>query len=155
VGGCVLRKVELSLTRSSLVPRLQALETRGFRALGTDDFVRTVRLLNDRVAIGGRAVLLFFAGSDLVISVDLLEPQNDITRDLEGLQVLKRELLGTLLLQARDLRFPQFDRRLNVLDSAVEAKAMPALQRKKAVLREVLAANLAQGSAGGRLVDWR
>ena len=82
MGGCVLRKVEFAFTRFSLVPRLLALETRGFRALGTDDFVRAAWLLNNRVAVGGRAVLLLFAGSDLVISVDLLEPCNDVARDL-------------------------------------------------------------------------
>ena len=68
--------------------------------------------------------------------------------------MLQRELLGAVLLQARDLRFPQSDRRLNMLDRAVEAEAVSAFERKKAVLRKVLAANLAQGSAGGRLVDW-
>ena len=68
--------------------------------------------------------------------------------------MLQRELLGTVLLQAWDLRFPQSDRRLNMLDRAVEAEAVSAFERKKAALRKVLAANLAQGSAGGRLVDW-
>jgi hypothetical protein len=137
------------------VPRFLALETRGCRALGTDDFVRAARLLNDRVAVGGRAVLLLFAGSDLVVLIDLLESRNDVARDFKGLQVLQRELLGAVLLQARDLRFPQSDRRLNMLDRTVEAESVSALQRKKAVLRKVLAANLAQGSVGGRLVDWR
>ena len=68
--------------------------------------------------------------------------------------MLQRELLGTVLLQAWDLRFPQSDRRLNMLDRAVEAEAVSAFERKKAALRKVLAANLAQGSVGGRLVDW-
>ena len=63
------------------MPRLLALETRGCRALGADDFVRATWLLNDRVAVGGRAVLLFFAGSDLVVLIDLLEPRNDVTRN--------------------------------------------------------------------------
>jgi len=74
------------------VPRLLALETCGFRALGTDDFVRAAWFLNDRVAVGGRAVLLLLACSDLVVLVYLLEPSNDIVHDLKRAQILEREL---------------------------------------------------------------
>ena len=98
---------------------------------------------------------MLFAGSDLVVLIDLLESRNDVARDFKGLQVLQRELLGTVLLQTRDLCSPQPDRRLNVLDRAVEAEAVSTFERKKAGLLKVLAANLTQSSVRGRLVDWR
>ena len=85
-------KVELSLARPTLVPWPLALKARGFRALRADHFVRAAGLLNDRVAVGGRAVLLLLACSDLVVLVYLLEPSNDIVHDLERAQILEREL---------------------------------------------------------------
>lgn len=136
------------------MPLLLALKARGSRALGADGFVRATGLLNDRVAVGSRTVLLIVACSDFVVLVYLLKPRNDIVHDLEGSQILQCELLGAFLLQARDLRFPQFDCRLYVLHRAVVAEAMPALKRVKAFFRKVLVANLAESSVRVRLVDW-
>lgn len=74
------------------MPWLLALIARGSRALRTDHFVRAAGLLNDRVAVGSRTVLLLLACSDLVVLVYLLEPSDDKVYDLERAKILECEL---------------------------------------------------------------
>lgn len=63
------------------------------------------------------------------------------------------EPVGALVLQAGDLRllFEYVD--LGVLDCAVNAEPMPALEREKVFFGEILTANAALFRVGTRLVD--
>lgn len=137
----------------SLVPPIATLETHSVRALAANGFLLAAAWLLDHFSAIGRRTenqLLVLGHQKFLIC--RLEPRAEDRGHIERLEVLNVESVCALVLKTCDLGLLVDDVRLDVLDSAINAKAMSALERIKIFFVESFATHVAHFRVGAFFV---